>query len=483
MHHADRPRTSFSRIICGGLASASLVVLFTPLWATGATGRPSVTRICSEIVSRQPVKCLTHQTAFIPGNRLYANSQFTHFNAHSELSHVWYFEGREIFRAKLTPAQSGWRAQTNVSTEGRSGNWRFVVETKDHAQLESLSFTVATGKKGIRARLLGAKSRAEANSAHVSAQPLPAIEPDTFIDFGAISPEAESKPPQRLSAPPTSSDIRNPLAPWVPLVVEKPVPEKPIVTPAPAPSPVQMQVETIPSPAPAALKTEDLGAMTSGSFYLGLGLASLFDRLDTTQKTNSQTATFLSNPLLGTDFFAKYLWPGHSMLTTARFTWATNSYESIPGRTLAGIPSGLWGASLSQQFLNLLPGLHAQVSIGLTQDFFELATSNSNLEFSSVTLPSLSAGLTYVLWGGGRSELTLQANGVHEFGASTPNYEVTGAWGVLAATGWRGALDPEGSNSVAATLSFERLWQDASFVQRTTTEPGFELSFTRRLGP
>ena len=78
-------------------------------WAAasaGAPGRPSVTRICSEVISRQPVKCLTSKTAFIAGHRLYANSQFTRFNANQEVSHVWYFEGRG-FQGKVKTLSFG----------------------------------------------------------------------------------------------------------------------------------------------------------------------------------------------------------------------------------------------------------------------------------------------------------------------------------------------------------------------------------------
>ena len=117
-------------------------------------------------------------------------------------------------------------------------------------------------------------------------------------------------------------------------------------TPTPYPSTVPASSLPLPSPLPSPTpvvevektrRSADCGkadrGKADGRVLSGLGVSPFFERLDATQKTNSQSATFLSNPLVGTHLDARYLWPDHSMETSARVGWSMSSFQDIPGKT------------------------------------------------------------------------------------------------------------------------------------------------------
>jgi hypothetical protein len=126
-------------------------------------GRSSVSMICPEVTSKQPIKCLNKDFAVINGNRLSAYTTFTQFNSMRTVFHVWYFKDVQIFKTKIKPTQAGWRGVTNLEIQGRIGSWRFELENENHQLLESISFIVKSGLKGITAKILSSDQLVKAS--------------------------------------------------------------------------------------------------------------------------------------------------------------------------------------------------------------------------------------------------------------------------------------------------------------------------------
>jgi hypothetical protein len=142
---------------------------------------------------------------------------------------------------------------------------------------------------------------------------------------------------------------------------------------------------------------------------------------------------------------------------------------------------GLWRLELSQKYLNLLPGLHAQGLFGLRKDFFDFSSNPVSIDAYTVVMPRLSMGLEYAFYRGQCSEVSLYGNSLYEFSRSSEQFEIESAWGLSTGLRYKMALDPQEVHSVSAGYRFERLWQNTTFAERTRSEMGLEINFTRKL--
>ncbi len=126
---ARRCRMSF--VILAALA----LVLPAALFASAKAERVVV---CASVENREPAGA----SASFPAatSELFCFSELSGAQACKEITHVWYKDGKEVFRQVLSVKGAHWRTWSRKRVS--AGSWKVVVLDESGAELGAAAFTV-----------------------------------------------------------------------------------------------------------------------------------------------------------------------------------------------------------------------------------------------------------------------------------------------------------------------------------------------------
>ena len=97
--------------------------------------------ICTNIVERQPIDTDTVFASTV--ERLYCFTKLTNAAAPTTVSHVWYYNDKEMAKVELAVKGETWRTWSSKRiVVGWSGKWRVDVVAADGTVLKSKAFTL-----------------------------------------------------------------------------------------------------------------------------------------------------------------------------------------------------------------------------------------------------------------------------------------------------------------------------------------------------
>ena len=423
-------------------------MLFVSVVARAAPAGPlAVTRICTERIGREPSRCLTYRTAFFRGGRLYALTRFYRVKEMGGVAHDWYFKNKLIFEKKLKPTNIGWRAETNISIARRNGKWRFEIVDASGALIQSIEFVIARSKHGYRGRILSVIT--------------PSLAKPYEDDNESAPKNAHANAPLNLrtSAPEKSPAKVQAMAKPTPVITTEPLT-------VPATSPINP-----PEPSKEFSTQSSKGDWSSSA---GFGLD--FAKLSSTEISNSSRSTLYSQPLPEALFDMSYEWPNQKMQTTLLAQIESNSYQSVDNKTYEGMPSSLSGVGVEQEFQNTWKNVSPFAGLDMQQDFFDVATSSTNLKYDTIFLPQFFFGLNWDLGQFKKLHNYLSATGIYDFAQSTSDYNVDGSWG------WRVDWQPEYNlptpgRRLAFDLGYESLDEKTTLIERTRQDLDMQVLY------
>jgi hypothetical protein len=97
--------------------------------------------ICTSVIDRQPVDSDSVFASTV--ERLYCFTRITSENAPITISHVWYYNDREMAKIELGIKDKNWRTWSSKKIVAEwSGKWRVEVVSADGSVIQSKTFTV-----------------------------------------------------------------------------------------------------------------------------------------------------------------------------------------------------------------------------------------------------------------------------------------------------------------------------------------------------
>ena len=117
------------------ILAALALVIAAPLFASAKADRVVV---CTSVENREPVGA----AASFPASaaELFCFSELSGAEGSKEITHVWYKDGKEVFR-QLLPVKGGhWRTWSKKKVS--AGSWKVSVVDESGTELGSASFTV-----------------------------------------------------------------------------------------------------------------------------------------------------------------------------------------------------------------------------------------------------------------------------------------------------------------------------------------------------
>ena len=120
-----------------------LITAFMATTGVAQTSGPSVEaiEICTNIIEREPVDT---DSVFAPTvERLYCFTKIANATAPTTISHIWYFNDKEMAKVELSVKDTAWRTWSSKRiVMSWTGNWRVDVVTADGTVLKSKPFSV-----------------------------------------------------------------------------------------------------------------------------------------------------------------------------------------------------------------------------------------------------------------------------------------------------------------------------------------------------
>ena len=118
-----------------GMLAALALVLAAPVFASAKAERVVV---CTSVENREPAGAAASFPAATP--ELFCFSELTGAQDVKEITHVWYKDGKEVFRQVLPVEGEHWRTWSRKKVS--AGSWKVVVLDQSGAELGSAAFTV-----------------------------------------------------------------------------------------------------------------------------------------------------------------------------------------------------------------------------------------------------------------------------------------------------------------------------------------------------
>ncbi|MFZ0453808.1 MAG: DUF2914 domain-containing protein [Ignavibacteriaceae bacterium] len=125
-----------------------LITLIIVLLLSGglfAQNKPSIKvdniAICTSVENRQPIGADSVFSS--DAGTLYCFTKLTTQTDTAEISHVWYYEGKEMTKINLPVKAKTWRTwSAKTIMPSWKGNWRVEIEDSNGSVISSLSFRV-----------------------------------------------------------------------------------------------------------------------------------------------------------------------------------------------------------------------------------------------------------------------------------------------------------------------------------------------------
>lgn len=124
------------------ILSLLITVFFTAI-GFSQTGGPAVEtiEICTNIIDREPVD--TDSVFASTVERLYCFTKITNATAPTSVSHIWYYNDKEMAKVELNVKDTAWRTWSSKRiVVSWVGKWRVDVVTADGTVLKSKPFSV-----------------------------------------------------------------------------------------------------------------------------------------------------------------------------------------------------------------------------------------------------------------------------------------------------------------------------------------------------
>lgn len=98
-------------------------------------------QICTSVKDHMPVDANTTFSADV--GRLYCFTRIINSAGNNKITHVWYFNGKEMARVELSVAASSWRTWSSKRILPQwKGDWRVDVLSSDGTVLASKKFVI-----------------------------------------------------------------------------------------------------------------------------------------------------------------------------------------------------------------------------------------------------------------------------------------------------------------------------------------------------
>ena len=126
------------------LAAFLFMFLFVSISFAQESAAPTVDElsVCTAVEDRQPVGVNTEFSSDV--GTLYCFTKVSGAAADSSISHVWYYNDKEMARVKLNVGADAWRTWSSKKiVEEWVGNWRVDVESAAGSVLKSQAFTIS----------------------------------------------------------------------------------------------------------------------------------------------------------------------------------------------------------------------------------------------------------------------------------------------------------------------------------------------------
>lgn len=126
------------------LSAFLFVFLFVSLTFAQEMAAPTVDElsVCTAVEDRQPVGVNTEFGSDV--GTLFCFTKVSGAAADSSISHVWYYNDKEMARIKLNVRADAWRTWSSKKiVEDWVGNWRVDVESAAGSVLKSQAFTIS----------------------------------------------------------------------------------------------------------------------------------------------------------------------------------------------------------------------------------------------------------------------------------------------------------------------------------------------------
>lgn len=116
-------------------------------------------KICTEVNSREPVKCLDNKLAFIAvdnSSKVILKAVLRQKKSPLEtglLTHEWWYQNKIVFTKNIPAGEAGFRSYSQITLRGRSGDWAFKLKNSSGQILKQIDFEVLNSRKNLLARL------------------------------------------------------------------------------------------------------------------------------------------------------------------------------------------------------------------------------------------------------------------------------------------------------------------------------------------
>ena len=97
--------------------------------------------VCTSVENRQPMG--TDSVFSADAGKIYCFTKLTSETDSTEISHVWFYKGKEMIKINLPVKAKTWRTwSAKTIMPGWKGNWRVEVQDTDGNVISSLSFHI-----------------------------------------------------------------------------------------------------------------------------------------------------------------------------------------------------------------------------------------------------------------------------------------------------------------------------------------------------